>query len=252
MKSEKTTGQQVLATRQFDTWTVVCDCRLCAGSWSGLLFCKERLAGQVCGSAMVAWHQWTAAEATVRDTSTQKVERHVGDSSTRPTLKTEIVKWRWEGRRWWFQTVQLLPIWQMGNNYNDKMTQKKCSIKSRTNHSEQRSMLEVWMELHQPWFCTSLPLNKSAEKENKCYDIPLKFLQNVKYKPWQKLKNGSASRLKHGDDCGPISGERIPWGSRKDDWLKPGKKCDCVHLGGKEVRKTFKKHSKSLSCWVPG
>lgn len=57
------------------------------------------------------------------------------------------------------------------------MTKKKCSIKSKTNHSEQRSMLEVWMELHQPWFCTSLPLNKSAEKENKCYIIPLKFTQ---------------------------------------------------------------------------
>lgn len=59
---------------------------LWAGSFSGL-FCKERLVGQVCGSAMMVWQQWTAAEATVRDTGTQKVERHMGDSSTGPTLR---------------------------------------------------------------------------------------------------------------------------------------------------------------------
>lgn len=64
---------------------------LWAGSCSGLLFCKERLVGQVCGSAMMAWQQWTAAEATVRDTGTQEVERHMGDSSTGPTLRTEKI-----------------------------------------------------------------------------------------------------------------------------------------------------------------
>lgn len=77
-------------------------------------------------------------------------------------------------------------------------------------------MLEVWMELHQSWFCTGLPLNKPTEKEDDTrYHVltvethSAKVLQKFEYKPWQKLKNGSASRLKHGDDCGPVSGVRI-------------------------------------------
>lgn len=53
---------------------------------------------------------------------------------------------------------------------------QEYSIQSKTNHSEQCSVLEVWMELHQPWLCTSFPLNKSTEKKNnKRYNIPLKF-----------------------------------------------------------------------------
>lgn len=83
--------KQTVAKRHLDTLIVIGDCMLWAGTCSGLLFCKERLVGQVCGSAMMAWQQWTAAEATVRDTGTQKVERHVGDSSTGPTLRTEKI-----------------------------------------------------------------------------------------------------------------------------------------------------------------
>lgn len=60
-----------------------------ASSCSGL-FCEETLVG-VCGSAMMPWQQWTAAEATMRDTGAQKVERHVGDSSTGPTLRAEEI-----------------------------------------------------------------------------------------------------------------------------------------------------------------
>ena len=90
---------------------------------------------------------------------------------------------------------------------------QEYSIQSKTNHSEQGSMLEVWMELHQPWFCTSFPLNKSTDKENsKCYNTPLKCTKLKfckKYKPRQKLKNWCASRLKHGNYCGPIINERI-------------------------------------------
>lgn len=59
-----------------------------AGSRSGLLLREERLLGKVCGSLM-AWQQWAATEATVRDAGTQEVERHMGDSSTGPTLRTE-------------------------------------------------------------------------------------------------------------------------------------------------------------------
>lgn len=33
-----------------------------------------------------------------------------------------------------------------------------------TNHSEQRSMLEIWVELHQSWLCARLPLNKTTEE----------------------------------------------------------------------------------------
>lgn len=59
------------------------------GSRSGLLLCEQRLVGKVCGSALMAWQQRAATEATVRDARTQEVERHMGDSSTGPTLRTE-------------------------------------------------------------------------------------------------------------------------------------------------------------------
>lgn len=38
-------------------------------------------------------------------------------------------------------------------------------IQSKTNHGEQSSVLEVWMELHQSWFRTGFPLNKPTEEE---------------------------------------------------------------------------------------
>lgn len=38
---------------------------------------------------------------------------------------------------------------------------------SEANHGEQRSVLEVWVELHQPRFCARLPLDKAAGKEKR-------------------------------------------------------------------------------------
>lgn len=165
---------------------------LSAGSRSGLLLCEERLVGKVCGSALMAWQQWAATEATVRDAGTQEVERHVGDSSTGPTLRTE-------------RRVKEV-IWRMQGYY----------IQSQTNHSEQSAVLEIGMELQESCFCTGLPLNKPTKnQDNERYHMPTlekysaKVLQKLMCEPWQKLKNGSAPRLKDGDDCRPVSGVRI-------------------------------------------
>lgn len=50
--------------------------------------CKKRLIGKVC-TRLRAW-QWRAAiVAEMGDASTQEVERHVGNSSTGPTLRRE-------------------------------------------------------------------------------------------------------------------------------------------------------------------
>lgn len=89
-------------------------------------------------------------------------------------------------------------------------------IHSKTNHSEQSSVLEVGMELQESGFCTGLPLNKATKNQDNEREHMLtlekcsaKVLQKFMCKPWQKLKNGSAPRLKHGDDCRPVGGVRI-------------------------------------------
>lgn len=43
--------------------------------------------------------------------------------------------------------------------------QEYC-IQSKTNHSEQSSVLEIGMELHESRFCTGLPLNKPTRNQD--------------------------------------------------------------------------------------
>lgn len=90
-------------------------------------------------------------------------------------------------------------------------------------------MLEVWMELHQPRFCTGLPLNKSAEKENKCYNIPLKFTP-LNYCKMSSTNHDKSSKmglllvLKTAMIAGRSAASGSPGGVEKNVWLKPGKK----------------------------
>lgn len=156
------------------------------------------------------WQQWTATEATGRDTSTQKVERHMGDSSVGPTLRTEKI----------IPHSAIIPIWlhQMTNTrvlYSKWDQPQWAALRAGSLDGTASALV-----LHQ------LPLEQihyKGKQQMLQHTLEIyftRFLQIAKYKPWQQLKNGSASRLKHGDDCGPISGERVTWGSWKDEWLK--------------------------------
>lgn len=113
----------------------------------------------------MAWQQWAATEATVRDAGTQEVERHVGDSSTGPTLRTER---RVKEVIWWMQEYY---------------------IQSETNHSEQSSVLEIGMELHESCFC--LPLNKPTKnQDNQRYHLLTleKYLAKVRVQTMAKAQ----------------------------------------------------------------
>lgn len=61
---------------------------VCAGR-SGDELCKERLAGKVDGSFLDVRQRRTAAEAQTGDASAQEKERHVGNFSTGPALRTK-------------------------------------------------------------------------------------------------------------------------------------------------------------------
>ena len=69
--------------------TKTCECVIVNEGRSRHELCEEWLIGKVCRDGLRA-RQWrAAAETTVRDAGTQEVERHMGDSSTGPTLWTE-------------------------------------------------------------------------------------------------------------------------------------------------------------------
>lgn len=59
------------------------------GGQSGNELCKERLIGKVGGPFLDMRQCRTAAGAQTRDAGTQEIERHMGNSSTGPALRTK-------------------------------------------------------------------------------------------------------------------------------------------------------------------
>lgn len=74
---------------------MTCEYVMQAESGSRGELCKERLIGKVCGSCLRAGQSWTATEANMRHASAQEVERHVGNSSAGPTLRTQRERFVW-------------------------------------------------------------------------------------------------------------------------------------------------------------
>lgn len=59
------------------------------GGQSGNELCKERLIGKVSGPFLDVRQRRTAAEPQTWDAGTQEIERHMGNSSTGPALRTK-------------------------------------------------------------------------------------------------------------------------------------------------------------------
>lgn len=92
------------------------------------------------------------------DASAQEVERHVCNSSSGPTLRTER-EMSLDMIRSFMAEITTLPI--KSNNMKEEFI--------LTDHSEQSAVLKVRVELHQSWLCARLPLNKTTkEKHEKC------------------------------------------------------------------------------------
>lgn len=63
---------------------------------------------------------------------------------------------------------------------NRILKKTKRGIYFQTDHSEQSSMLEVWVELHQSWLCARLPLNKTT-KEKKIRNVQCSTILGMQY-----------------------------------------------------------------------
>ena len=78
--------------------TATCECVMVSEGRSGDELCEERLIGEVRGPRLRAWQRWTATEAAMWGASAQEVERHVGNPSTGPTLRTETEMLLWSSQ----------------------------------------------------------------------------------------------------------------------------------------------------------
>lgn len=112
----------------------------------------------------------------------------------------------------------------------------------KTNHSEQSSVLETRVELHQSRLSSRFSLHKTTKERNTrntqhmqlentaeaiCCKIQYVYSNytNMKrdhtwrYKPWQKFKNGVGSCLEHGYDCRSVCCLGVTWKIRGNiDW----------------------------------
>lgn len=227
---------------------------LWAGGWSRLLFCEERLVGKVCGSALMAWQQWTPAEATLRNTSTQKVERHVGDSSTGPTLRTEEHFTEGGNEQNSFRTIQLLPMWLCKTTNIRVLCSKLNQPQWAELHAGSLDGTASVLVLHQP------PLEQTHWKGRR------EMLQHA----WKntlklKLKFCKMSSTNHGKsskmglllvlNMAMIAGRSVVSGSpegadKKDELLKPGIKV-VILIGFNRVKKNWERPLKSTASRSP-
>lgn len=79
----------------------------------------------------------------------------------------------------------------------------------KTDHSEESSVPEIWMKLHQSGLCSWLPLNEPTKRDSSVTEKRNDATQDeakqhvYKHTPRQKLKDGAGSRLEHGYDGRP-------------------------------------------------
>lgn len=147
---------------------------------------KERLIGEVRGPFLRTRQRRTAAEAKMWDAGTQEVERHVGNSSIGPTLRTQTNILLWKVIR----VQREEPIWGCAH-------QNFCRfVLGETDHSEQSAVLEVWVELHQSRLCVQLPLNKTTKTEHEKHSVLEVLSWEMQYL-WALLKLQRYTTLQH-------------------------------------------------------